>query len=328
MAVPIRTERELEVAFLALYDGYVLGLDRQEWDPDLRRNGREHWSITSILEKLDSPANPPRDLIRIVLGFMSVEMLLPSYVEEISLLVRNSLGRAMFVLHWAGEEGRHHLALRKWLEKVGALTPTQAIDFFVRCFKETWNPKAVNQNFGDPWYGAVYTMWQELYTYLGYSRLLLYAKRVGQPALARICQRLATEEHRHHEFYMGLCQLIQRYAPNELAQRVLDAFYEFRMPGDYADLPDYVRWSAVAVREGVMPDPRLAAKLAEEFSTQRVITVEQAAQEQLRLDCWSLFQRHIANVFVQLGIPTPPEVEENLRLLEQRTLNSKLALTV
>lgn len=340
LGAPIRTEDELEQEVYRLARNYALRIDveviREQQPPT-----RPSRSISRILDE-----NPPLpgcnlNLVKIVIGFMEVEDHLADYVRAIATLNRQSPGRVSYVNIWAGQEAMHGLALATWLERANILDLASLVSLKQTTLTNTWDPinhpdapKGVNghSRFSDPYYGVCYVVQQELATCHAYQGLELMAKREHQPALARICRRLAGEEMQHHRFYMELSKLLLRYDYDRTANTLREAYRQFKMPAAYliqgastptspldqfvpATTQGYVEWTNLAGLEGVVPvEPRIQevmrylairrGKKQTEFS----LTELNRERDFQRIACWNQAITSRRKVFAELGVDAPDEL--------------------
>lgn len=298
---PIATLQKFELAVYKHYRQHALTHDHKLTRQRQSEGGSR--AIVDILkESTDPPGTPPMNLVRIVKGFMTVENLLPDYIREILMLVRESKGRAMFMGFWGWEESLHGLALSEWLIRRNALTLPDSLALYERTIEKPWNPKGIDPAFEDPFHGLFYTTEQEKRTANAYHLLAQYAKRHTETALERICRRLASEETGHHAFYLELVKLALRFDPAMMIPVIYNAHARFQMPGAYADLPSYTRWTAIAVNEGIVPHPQ-------HNEHERILATPPTSEETShRLACAKLHVRTIGGIFDQLYLPRPNDL--------------------
>ncbi len=316
---PIDTVTELREAFYRHYRSYALRRDPESTRartprppaPPGQHPTYAHGSvgITDILEqyppRAGRPANykPERGLVLIVTSFMGVEMLLPDYMGEILKLVRADKGRFFFHAAWVWEESIHSLALEEWLRAATGFTLTQGLAFYENTIRVPWNPSAQDPDFHNPLYGLAYVILQELITSYSYGNLQAYAERCDEPALARLCYRLKQEEARHFGFYRELGTLAMRHDPLGFASALYGAYNKFQMPGAYAQVPEYERGTIIAMREGVVPIPRLPELLTQSQPSSIVNRCDEGLARQKA--CYERASNGTKEVFRKYHLPVP-----------------------
>ncbi len=298
--------RQSEFSMYRLYE--------QEADTrDRIRHG--DYSFEAVTTRLPYPSHigkPPYDLTAVAKGYCTVEDVLGQYIFRLHGLLDPVMGLKRWLYRWAAEEDAHSRILGRWLGYTGMMSEEERYEFHLDSNRKLWNPAAVNAAFENPLYALIYVMFQELATGYAYLRLSEFAKRCGQEALAQLCRKpLAQEEMGHHRFYLAICKILQLDMPNEFTPLVYQAFDEFSMPGGYVEgegLADYAEWTVIAMREGVVPDPRMVMQQM----TGRIRTIlssERAEREKLKQRCLGEWQKAMRQPFEILGLDIPPSLK-------------------
>src|SRR5918995_4834036 len=120
---------------------------------------------------------------KIVESFSAVEMFLPDYTSKMLHMIRRSRGRAWFQANWGYEESKHSLTLDRWLIASGNRTPEQMESYAASLLGEEWELP-----FDHPRQMIIYTMIQELATWVNYKKLREQAQREGDECLVKLLQ--------------------------------------------------------------------------------------------------------------------------------------------
>ncbi|HEY1074508.1 MAG TPA: acyl-ACP desaturase [Patescibacteria group bacterium] len=315
-----------EDAVFEHYRGYLRRNDPQK----LRSQSRTDDSrgIGDILKRYPATAPLSDELAAVIRGFRDVECLLADYSSDIARIVRHEPAQVQFTMFWTGEEAIHGFALDEVLIAYGANTPREVRDDKARLLTTCkWDPSKVDVRFLDPWYGPMcYVTLQEKVTGNGYRWLRRSAEREGHIGLAKICQRLAEEEFRHHGFYYGMAKLALSYQPDKLKRQMTEVVTDFAMPGRYAipfqqaetatpdnplpsALPAYDEWTKTAQRLGIVPDPLFAVPLAARLRRKsEVLRLDEHTIEGQRVACWNEHVASVLQILKGLGIELPREL--------------------
>src|SRR5205085_1765680 len=164
----------------------------------------------------------------VVEAFSAVEMFLPDYTAKILQMIRKSRGRAWFQANWGYEESKHSLTLAEWL---------------VRSKKRTEKGMRAYENalldngewelpFDHPRQMIIYTMIQELATWLNYWNLKQYieSKEEGDQALSRALHLISADEKTHYNFFRKGVKIFLEFEHEETLADIKYVFDNFQMP--------------------------------------------------------------------------------------------------
>ncbi len=197
------------------------------------------------------------EILVILVGDMVTEEALPSYAVSLNEIASDAHGDspdpwAKWLRGWTAEENRHGDLLNAYLRLTGRVD-MHAIELTVHyLIANGFNPKT----FPDPYNGLIYTSFQERATKVSHGNCGKLAAAAGDPALGKICQRIAGDESRHETFYTRMMGETFRVDPE-------GAMLAFRnmlrtviaMPGrlvyDGKDPDLFEHFSVVAQRAGV-----------------------------------------------------------------------------
>lgn len=315
--------KQFESAVFEHYHQYVARMDPEATHNRSPRQGGSR-GIQDILQRYPPERPPSPEATAVIIGYKSVEYLLPDYSKMISKIVRDNPSQLRFNMFWTGEEAMHGWALDEYLVASGARTRREVEQDYRETLQHEWDPLVFNSNFADPWYSAVtYVTLQEKATALGYSALAKVAEREGQTALKLICKRLAGEESRHFAFYYGIAKLAASFNFKRLSEALTLATEEFAMPGKYAylrkeDTPQeeketlkgYEEWTRVAQNLGTVPDPLFAVRTIARAKRGRLLNAEEWQNERQRITCWNNYTEAFRDIFKGLEIPmTSPRLQ-------------------
>jgi acyl-[acyl-carrier-protein] desaturase len=165
----------------------------------------------------------------VVESFCAVELYLPDYMGKILPHIRSNRGRSWFTANWGYEESKHSLALGDWLLHSKHRSEEQMADLEDQVFAHEWNLPL------DSVRGMViYSMVQELATWLNYRNLRAVVGKDGCPALFKLLGFIMVDERAHFDFFKGIVQLHleeDRAGTLEQLRRVMNGF---AMPAIYA----------------------------------------------------------------------------------------------
>jgi acyl-[acyl-carrier-protein] desaturase len=190
-----------------------------------RAEKKRRWSLRDDIpwDQCNPALNPA--VADVVESFCAVELYLPDYVSKILPHVRATRGRAWFTANWGYEESKHSLALGDWLLRSGRRSEEQMTDLEAEVFQHEWNLPT------DSARGMViYSMVQELATWLNYRNLRQVVGPQGDPALYRLLGFIAVDERAHFDFFLQVVRMQlaeDRAGTLEQLRRVL---HQFAMP--------------------------------------------------------------------------------------------------
>ncbi|MFN4258609.1 MAG: acyl-ACP desaturase [Gemmataceae bacterium] len=183
---------------------------------------KRRWSIDDDIpwDQCNPQLNPA--VADVVESFCAVEMYLPDYTGKIMPWIRANRGRAWFTANWGYEEAKHSLSLGDWLLKSGQRTEEQMQDLEGEVFQHEWNLPM-----DDVRGMLVYSMTQELATWLNYRNLRQAVGPQGDPALYKLLGYIMVDERAHYDFFLRVARLHledDRAGTLEQLRRVLNNF--------------------------------------------------------------------------------------------------------
>jgi acyl-[acyl-carrier-protein] desaturase len=187
---------------------------------------RRRWNIWKDIpwEQVNPDSSPL--VADVVEAFSAVEMFLPDYTAKILQMIRKSRGRAWFQANWGYEESKHSLALAEWLVRSGKRTEEG-----MRAYENSLLDNAEWQlPFDHPRQMIIYTMIQELATWLNYWNLKAVVEKEGDGALARALHLISADEKTHYNFFRKGVKVFMEYEPEETLKDIAFVFREFSMP--------------------------------------------------------------------------------------------------
>jgi acyl-[acyl-carrier-protein] desaturase len=220
-----------------IFDGYLEYFHNAE--------ERRRWNIQKDIPwEETAPANN-ETVATIVETFMAVEMYLPDYTAKMMQLIRRSRGRAWFHANWGYEESKHSLVLSEWLVRSGARTEEQLKAFEHEVLAEEWALP-----FDHPRQMIIYTMIQELATWLNYRNLKEFAAQTGDKALDRALRYLMSDERAHHNFFTKGVKIFMEFQPRETIDDLKHVLHNFAMPAKY-EIQDYAERARMIAQAGI-----------------------------------------------------------------------------
>jgi acyl-[acyl-carrier-protein] desaturase len=146
----------------------------------------------------------PDEVLVILVGDMITEEALPSYQTWLNRLrgMGDSTGAsdspwARWGRGWTSEENRHGDLLNKYLYLTGRVDMRAIETTIHHLINNGFNPQTQN----DPYFGLVYTSFQERATKISHRNVGTLAQRAGDEHLHRICDQIAADEARHERAY-------------------------------------------------------------------------------------------------------------------------------
>lgn len=190
---------------------------------------RRRWSIwRDIPWEQANPDTAPL-ISDIVEAFSAVEIFLPDYTSKILHLIRKSRGRAWFQANWGYEESKHSLTLAEWLVRSGKRSEEG-----MRAYENALLDKGEwDLPFDTPRQMVIYTMIQELATWLNYTNLRALIDNdgpEGDPALSRALLLISADEKTHYDFFRKGVRVYLEHEPAETLADLKYVLENFQMP--------------------------------------------------------------------------------------------------
>ena len=190
---------------------------------------RRRWNIWKDIPWGEANPNAPDLVAEVVESFSAVEMFLPDYTAKILQLIRKSRGRAWFQANWGYEESKHSLALAEWLVVSGKRSPEG-----MRAYENSLLDNGEWElPFDHPRQMIIYTMIQELATWLNYWNLKAYIEstpETADPALSRALHLISADEKTHYNFFRKGVKTFMEYEQEDTLKDIKLVFEQFAMP--------------------------------------------------------------------------------------------------
>ncbi len=174
------------------------------------------------------------DFWAVLIGDTITEEALPTYeswlvgMEGVNQEERN--GWTQWIRGWTAEENRHGDLLNKYLYLSGRVDMRQV---------EVSTQYLLQDGFdigtsADPYRNFVYTSFQEMATLISHQRVGAIARKQDNPELAKICNKIATDEGRHAHAYQSFVTKILEVDPSEMMLAFADMMKKkIVMPAHY-----------------------------------------------------------------------------------------------
>jgi acyl-[acyl-carrier-protein] desaturase len=167
-------------------------------------------------------AHVPDTVLVSLVGNMITEEALPSYQTFFNLLrgvneernVASPGAWARWSRLWTAEENRHGDLLNKYLYLSGRVD----MNMVEKSIQQLIHNGIDLQTDGDPYHGLIYTSFQERATKITHMNTGKLAYKVGETALAKICNVIAGEEALHEKAYKYFMGKIFEADPNGAIQ--------------------------------------------------------------------------------------------------------------
>jgi acyl-[acyl-carrier-protein] desaturase len=205
---------EIELAFYRMY--------REFFD---RAEKKRRWSLRDDIPWHQCNKQLEPAIADVVESFCAVELYLPDYMGKYLPYNRAFRGRAWFALNWGYEESKHSLALGDWLLHSRHRTEEEMTDLEKEVFKYEWNLPL-----DSAWGMVVYSMVQELATFLHYRNLRHLIGDQGDPALYRLLGLVSVDERAHYDFFSSAVQMLLAFDRPEMLEQLRRVLNGFAMP--------------------------------------------------------------------------------------------------
>ncbi|KAL3513812.1 hypothetical protein ACH5RR_026529 [Cinchona calisaya] len=204
-------------------------------------------------------AGLPDEYFVVLVGDMITEDALPTYQSWMNTHegVRDETGAspspwAVWTRGWTAEENRHGDLLKNYLYlsgRVDMLMIEKTVQYLIGAGADVGTAN-------DPYFGFVYTSFQERATFVSHGNTAKLAKEGGDPVLARICGTIASDERRHEIAYSRIVEKLLEVDPNgammaisEMMRKKITMPAHLMYDGLYPDL--FERFAAMAQKIGV-----------------------------------------------------------------------------
>jgi len=177
----------------------------------------------------------------ILLGDLGVESFIEDYAQMAILASGDSHATRQTYTQWIFDENRHAKALEYCLVDSGLYTQQEVDSYLAECNEDTWTFDRQTGCEATPERGAAYAIAQERQTKKNYQDM---QKRIWQeygspvdgsdrpiyPAVAGVCQTLATDEGFHEGVFRSVTRAYLEFWPDKALQAMWDVYEKYRMP--------------------------------------------------------------------------------------------------
>ncbi len=177
----------------------------------------------------------------ILLGDFGVESFIEDYAQMAILASGDSYATRQTYTQWVFDENRHAKALEYCLVDSGLYTQEQVDRYAGECNEDTWTFDRQTGHGATPERGAAYAIAQERQTKKNYQDMqkriwteygspVDSADRAIYPAVAGVCQTLATDEGFHEGVFRSITRAYLEFWPDKALQAMWDVYEKYRMP--------------------------------------------------------------------------------------------------
>jgi len=177
----------------------------------------------------------------ILLGDFGVESFIEDYAVHAISASGDSTSTRQIYTQWVFDETRHSKALWYSLVDSGLYTQDEMDDYLYECSQDVWTFERQTGCEATPERGAAYAIAQERQTKRNYQSM---QKRIWEeygspanaagtpvyPAIAGVCQALATDEGFHEAVFRKITRVYLQYWPDKALQAMWDVYEKYRMP--------------------------------------------------------------------------------------------------
>jgi hypothetical protein len=232
----------------------------------------------------------------ILLGDLGVE----SFIEDYAVMAINASGdrttTRQIYTQWVFDENRHGKALWYCLADSGLYTRAELDDYLYECGQDVWTFDRQTGHEATPERGAAYAVAQERQTKRNYQKM---QKRIWEeygspegpngkpiyPAIAGVCQTLATDEGYHEGVFRKITRAYLRFWPDKAIQAMWDVYEKYRMP--IVKLPNAEAFIDAVLSTGV-DSPREVIKEVLQPTYEGMGFESRAALKRAARDSWDL----------------------------------------
>lgn len=177
----------------------------------------------------------------ILLGDFGVESFIEDYAQMAILASGDSYSTRQIYTQWVYDENRHSKALEYCLVDSGLYTQDEVTAYAAECNEDTWTFDRQTGKEATPERGAAYAIAQERQTKKNYQDMQKRiwteygspvddANRPVYPAVAGVCQTLATDEGYHEGVFRNITRAYLEFWPDKALQAMWDVYEKYRMP--------------------------------------------------------------------------------------------------
>ncbi|KAL5560080.1 hypothetical protein UlMin_036291 [Ulmus minor] len=198
----------------------------ESWQPqDFLPDPSTEGFYEQIKEIRERTKEIPDEYLVVLVGNMITEEALPTYQSRLSgtQIFNDQTGAdntpwAIWTRGWSAEENRHGDLLNKYLYLSGRVDMKQiekTIQYLIGAGMDVGSGN-------HPYYGSIYTSFQERATFVSHGNTAKLAKKHGDTKLARICGTIASDEKRHETAYSTLAAKLFELDPNDMVLVLAD----------------------------------------------------------------------------------------------------------
>jgi hypothetical protein len=250
----------------------------------------------------------------ILLGDYGVE----SFIEDYAVLAIRASGDSRSTrqtyTQWIYDETRHSKALWYCLIDSGLYTHRQLDDYTYECSQDVWTFERQTGCEATPERGAAYAIAQERQTKRNYQamRLRLWneygsprdaADKPVYPAIAGVCQELATDEGFHEGVFRQITRVYLKFWPDKALQAMWEMYERYRMP--IVKLPNAEAFISAVLSTGIDSARSVVRDVLQPTYTAMGLE-SRAALKRAARDSWDLPEGSV----LQIGDEPPPDLSE------------------
>jgi hypothetical protein len=177
----------------------------------------------------------------ILLGDFGVESFIEDYALHAIHASGDSKATRQVYTQWVFDEMRHSKALGHCLVDSGLCTQKDLDEYLDQCSQDVWTFERQTGVEATPERGAAYAIAQERQTKRNYQAMQKriweeYGSPAGRdgrpvyPAIAGVCQVLATDEGFHEGVFRRITRAYLKFWPDKALQAMWDVYEKYRMP--------------------------------------------------------------------------------------------------
>jgi acyl-[acyl-carrier-protein] desaturase len=187
------------------------------WQPsDLLPDSSSPDFFAKIKDLQERAKELSHDFWAVLVGDLITEEALPTYESWLLGLKGFDQGGknawTNWIRKWTAEENRHGDTLNRYLYLSGMVDMKQIEISTQHLIADGFDIGTAD----DPYRNFIYTSFQEMATYYSHKRTGALAKDADNPALAKMCTVIASDELRHGKAYMAFVEKILELDPNEM----------------------------------------------------------------------------------------------------------------
>ncbi len=250
----------------------------------------------------------------ILLGNYGVESFIEDYAVTAIRASGDSRSTRQIYTQWVFDETRHSQALWYCLVDSGLYSQRELDEYTYECGQDTWTFERQTGHEATPERGAAYAIAQERQTKKNYrdmQRRLWQeygspkdaAGRAVYPAIAGVCQALATDEGFHEGVFRKITKVYLKFWPEKALQAMWDVYERYRMP--MLKLPNAEAFVNAVLSTGI-DSPRAVVRDVLSPTYAAMGLESRAALKRAARESWDLPEGAV----IQVGDELSPDVSE------------------